>query len=649
MKKFFFAFLLGCSLTAHAQLVINELDSDTQSVDDREFVEIKSEVPNFPLDGYVLVFFNGAEGSSRSYYAIDLDGQTTDVNGIFVVGNSLVSPVPQMIMPINIIQNGPDAAAIYLGNASDFPNNTLATQNNLVHALAYGTSDPDATDLMNLLGVSFQADEDSFGQKDFHSLQRKADGTYEAKIPTPGANNDGSGIVFNGIGLTSSAAVVNEGASFTLTFNTLAAVDEDLEFTISLDNDGFGPDDYTGSTTIFIPAGSTTATRTITLVDDTLDEGDELAIVKFGTLPVGYNRVNDAIEIRIIDNDYYTLPFGTPRNPTYGQVSSTAPNGYYDSLNGKAGSELYQAIQDIIANPQVVRAHTYGDVELILRDADQNPENSNQVWLMYVETPREKYKFQSTASSVGSWNREHIFPQSRGGFANATSSWADGINVWSPIAGASDIAPGHSDAHHIRAEDGPENSSRNNRDYGTDYNGPAGNVGSWKGDVARALFYMAVRYQGLTLVNGNPPDNIAGQMADLASLLAWNFQDPADDFEMNRNNIIYQWQYNRNPFIDYPLLADYIWGTQAGQVWNNSLSTPGHTASYVAVYPQPANDTFIIAGLSGVAKIYSVSGQLVAQKEFTDGQPISHGLASGIYILRVEGDAQTAVKKLIVR
>src|SRR5690606_11529744 len=117
-------------------------------------------------------------------------------------------------------------------------------------------------------------------------------------------------------------------------------------------------------------------------------------------------------------------------------------------------------------------------------------------------------------------------------------------------------------------EDGPENSSRNNRDYGTDqsqgnnaYNGPANTQGSWRGDVARALFYMATRYSALSLVNGNPPDSTPNQIGDLETLLTWNTTDPSDDFEMNRNNVIYSWQQNRNPFIDHPELAAYVYGT----------------------------------------------------------------------------------------
>jgi hypothetical protein len=86
--------LLGSSV-ASAQVVINELDCDTAGTDDKEFIELKSATSNFSLDGYVLVFFNGTGSQANlSYFVYDLDGLVTDDNGIAVVGNALVSPVP---------------------------------------------------------------------------------------------------------------------------------------------------------------------------------------------------------------------------------------------------------------------------------------------------------------------------------------------------------------------------------------------------------------------------------------------------------------------------------------------------------------------------------------------------------------------------
>ena len=137
MKLFFTSlfFVLLTQLT-FAQIVINELDCDTPSIDTVEFLELKSDTPNFSLDGYVVVFFNGsASGADSSYLAFDLDGYTTDINGLLLIGSSSVSPIPQFIVPENIIQNGADAVGVYLGNETDFPDGTLATTTNLIHAL----------------------------------------------------------------------------------------------------------------------------------------------------------------------------------------------------------------------------------------------------------------------------------------------------------------------------------------------------------------------------------------------------------------------------------------------------------------------------------------------------------------------------------
>jgi len=654
MRKYHYTLLLLLScLISNAQIVINEIDSDTPSIDDREFVELKSDVPNFPLDGYIMVCFNGNAASStgnRSYFTLDLGGLSTDINGLILIGNKLVSPVPEKIFADNVLQNGADAIAIYLADFEDFPDGTLATTTNLIDAVAYDTSDPDATELMALLGVTVQYNEDENGQGAVQSIQRKADGTFETKTPTPGVHNDGSGFVFNGITISVPALQYNEGDNFNVTFTTQTPVASDLTFAFTLNNGSFNTSDFAGNTTVFIPAGGTTFTTNIQIIDDEIDEGDEIAKIKFGILPAGYNRLNDNIEIEIIDDDYQIAAWGTPLSPTYGIVASTVPTGYYDSLEGKSGAVLKQAIQDIIADPAVVRAHNYGDVNTILRISDQNPLNSNEIWMMYKEQPRSKLLIQTTGSGTGKWNREHIYPQSRGGFANATSEIPDGMNIWE-ATNADMLLHGHADAHHIRAEDGPENSSRNNKDFGlTDYNGFSGNQGSWKGDVARAVFYMAIRYNGLDVVDGNPADTTVGQLGDLATLLAWNTADPSDDFEMNRNNYIYTWQYNRNPFIDYPDLANYIWGSNAGQAWSSTLSVGENLDLKVAVYPNPAKNFITVSGIKneGTIEIYNISGQKLLSNNFNGDATFSIDFSAGIYIARIFSEGKTTVRKISI-
>ena len=653
MKNIFTLVVILSTYVAYGQVVINELDSDTPSTDDKEFIELKSTTPNFSLDGYVLVFFNGNVGSTtanKSYFTIGLNGLTTDANGIILIGNSLVSPAPDKLFQDNIIQNGADGVGLYLGSPSDFPDDTLATTINLIDALMYDTKDADATELMALLGVTTQYDEGQNSLQTTQSVQRKSDGTYETKNPTPGVNNDGSGIIFNGITITANITDKNEGGNFPITFSTQTNVTSDLTFNFTLNNSSFTTADFTGNTTVFIPSGSNTFTTAITLTDDVLDEGDEVLKIKFGTIPSQYKRLNDNIEIRVIDNDFTVEPFGTPLNPTYGIVANTMPSGYYNSLEGLSGVALKQAIQDIIANPAIVHAHNYGDIIDILKTADQNPKNSNQVWLMYVEQPRSKLDFQDTGINTGKWNREHIYPQSRGGYTDGTSSIPDGINVWLPT-NADDILAGHADAHHLRAEDGAENSLRSNKDYGlTGYNGPAGTMGSWKGDVARSVFYMAVRYNALSVVSGDIPDTTVGQLGDLASLLTWNTLDPSDDFEMNRNNYIYTWQVNRNPFIDYPDLANYIWGAKVGQVWHSNLSNNNFDNLKVNLYPNPAKKSISISGLneSATVEIYNSIGAKVLEKEFTGETKMNIDFPAGVYFAKINSGDKSIVKKIIL-
>lgn len=633
-----------------------------------EFVELKSTTPNLPLDNYVLVFFNAGSSSpysnSASYFAMDLDGYSTDINGIAVFGNVQVSPSPTGTFLNNTIQNGPDVIALYQGNASDFPLNTLATATNLIDAIAYSnnaTNQPLA--MMNTLGISVCTNENATSSVATHSIQRKNDGTFEVKLPTPGVNNDGSGVVLNYVTISTSQSSYNEGDSFNIVFTTSQPVqNQTLIINFTLNNGNFMTNDFTGGLTVSIPVGQSSAQTGITILEDITDEGDEELLIKTQNIPFGYVMNNDNILLRVYDNDFQIASFGTPLNPTYTIVNPSYSNNYYDSLEGLSGASLKQAIQNLIAN-QNVRLHSYADIWEILKNSDQNPQNSNQVWCMYVETPMAKIDQQNTTSIVGKWNREHIFCQSRGGFEVSSNDSADGINFWTSTS-ALNVVDGVSDAHHIRAENGQENSSRNNKNYGntassTVYAGPANSQGSWKGDVARALFYMAVRFNGLQVVNGDPEEYIigsnpsisSGKIGDLATLLNWHLQDPRDDFEMNRNNYIDTWQNNRNPFIDHPSLVSYVFGENYGQPWSSTLSNTTFNSSKIAVYPNPTTDYLEFSGLQEMSKITisNLTGQIVLTSFVANQEKLTLDLASGIYLIKVENNFETQLKKIVIK
>jgi hypothetical protein len=175
-------------------------------------------------------------------------------------------------------------------------------------------------------------------------------------------------------------------------------------------------------------------------------------------------------------------------------------------------------------------------------------------------------------------------------------------------------------------------------------------LGSWKGDVARSVFYMAVRYNALSVVNGDIADTTVGQLGDLASLLTWNTLDPSDDFEMNRNNYIYTWQVNRNPFIDYPDLANYIWGAKAGQAWHFNLSTNDFPDLKVNLYPNPAKKSITISGLNEKAtiEIYNTIGAKILEQKFIGETRLNIDFPAGIYFAKINTADKTIVKKILI-
>ena len=189
MKKIYFLFFTLIMTGLSFGQVINEIDADTPGTDMAEFIELLW-TPNTALDGLVVVLYNGS--SDTSYAAYDLDGQSTDANGFYILGNTgIISAGDTDMGADNALQNGADAVALYTGDDTDFPDATPATDANLVDAIVYGTGDADDTDLMMALGETTQWDESLNGANSTESLQLTADGTsYETKPPTFRDNND---------------------------------------------------------------------------------------------------------------------------------------------------------------------------------------------------------------------------------------------------------------------------------------------------------------------------------------------------------------------------------------------------------------------------------------------------------------------------
>tara|TARA_R110000796_G_scaffold88850_3_gene191802 strand:+ start:3839 stop:9781 length:5943 start_codon:yes stop_codon:yes gene_type:complete len=185
-------------LSGPAQIVINEVDSDTPGTDALEFIELfDGGIGNTSLNDLVLVLYNGS--NNLSYNAIDLTGYATNENGYFVIGSAEVANVDLVAFTTNGIQNGADAVALYSGNAASFPSGTAVLVNDtLLDALVYDTDDSDDLELLALLNSGeIQVNEAGLGDKDNQSMQRIPNGsgglrntaTYTQAIPSPGTEN----------------------------------------------------------------------------------------------------------------------------------------------------------------------------------------------------------------------------------------------------------------------------------------------------------------------------------------------------------------------------------------------------------------------------------------------------------------------------
>ncbi|WP_367322910.1 endonuclease I family protein [Streptomyces sp. HUAS ZL42] len=237
----------------------------------------------------------------------------------------------------------------------------------------------------------------------------------------------------------------------------------------------------------------------------------------------------------------------TPAAATTTAYDST----YYKNAVGKTGTSLKSALHTIISSQTKLSYSALWDA---LKSTDQDPNNSSNVKLLYSGISRSK---SLNGGSSGNWNREHVWAISHGDLTTSTG-------------------PG-TDLHHIRPEDVTVNSIRGNKDFdngGSSFTNSGGSLtdsdsfeprDAVKGDVARMIFYMAVRYEGddgwaNLEVNSSVNNGGSPYMGRLAVLKAWNDEDPPDAFEERRNQVIYDtYQHNRNPFIDHPEWVEAIW------------------------------------------------------------------------------------------
>ena len=344
-------------------------------------------------------------------------------------------------------------------------------------------------------------------------------------------------------------------------------------------------------------------------------------------------------------------------------VFAQAPANYYNNATG-TGYALKTQLYNIIQS-HTTRSYSSLYTCYTTSDVDSFYENDGTILDIYSENPTAADSYNYSPTNTGDrcgdyrlegdcYNREHLVPQSV-------------FNEASPMV---------SDAHHILPTDGKVNNQRNNYAFGrvdnptwTSQNGsklgPNVNSGytagysntvfepidEFKGDIARCYFYMATCYQNVIAnwdayaMFDRTSDHVFTNWS-LNTLLTWAALDPVSDKEITRNNAVYAFQGNRNPFIDHPEYAAQIWGEVAG--------LNDFVASTVSVYPNPTvNHEVNIYSESPLEtiEVINLNGQLI--QSIQKPQAVSNtytvkDLSQGFYMLRATSGNQMVTKKIIV-
>jgi endonuclease I len=297
---------------------------------------------------------------------------------------------------------------------------------------------------------------------------------------------------------------------------------------------------------------------------------------------------------------------------------------------------------------------------------DLDPLDSNNVFLIYgfsnnicpssISDGDDHRK--RNVNSIGSgnsceWNREHVYARALG----------------TPPLDQGGVSDAGEDAHNLRASDVDRNNNRGNLKFAPG-NGNSGAVtggwypgDEWKGDVARMMMYMYLRYPTQCLpINVGTGATVTNDTNMIQLFLQWNAEDPVSLYEDNRNtyhgNTLNTYaQGNRNPFIDNPYLATVIWG---GPVAENRwptviLSTEDFVSLENAfIYPNPAvNNEVTISSETELKSIvlYNINGQIIQEiKNPTrvDNSYKLNNLSNGFYLVQLASENAVATKKVII-
>jgi hypothetical protein len=155
----------------------------------------------------------------------------------------------------------------------------------------------------------------------------------------------------------------------------------------------------------------------------------------------------------------------------------------------------------------------------------------------------------------------------------------------------------------------------------------------------------------LELVDYTTPNNNDPILGKLSSLLEWHVNDPVDDFEINRNDVIFGFQENRNPFIDHPNLVNFLWGENIGMNWNENLNLPENQPNQPRIYPNPTTGIINFSNNleNKIIEVFDFKGQFLQKVLIDNSNSLKLNLPSGIYFLRSSDQEGVLNFKIIVR
>jgi len=340
-------------------------------------------------------------------------------------------------------------------------------------------------------------------------------------------------------------------------------------------------------------------------------------------------------------------------------LTAAQPNGYYNSAANLNGAPLRDALYNIIKN------HTsagYASLWNYMQQTDAKP--NGKVWDIYSDKPGQTppYQYTFVADQCGNYsaegdcfNREHTFPQSY--FNSAEPMKSDLFQVY-PTDG---FVNGKRADFMYGVVNSASYSSQNGSKVGSNsYPGsPSGNafepIDAYKGDLARTYFYFATRYKGedngwsdWEMANGAELKQWAINM-----LLDWHHNDTVSQKEKDRNNAIYGIQNNRNPFIDYPIFADCIWGSVNCSTL--TASTPVRDLS-LDIFPNPATNVINLRWKNitndVTIDIVNLTGQKLLHKELNGNQSIAlpvENWTKGVYLIYFRSEKTMSVRKVVIQ